>query len=148
MKIRMIFICIYACMLFTPMNAQNTVEKLVVYRHFIRGGTPALIRSAFHHPAAFGVDTTNVNSQNAFLEEFSLILSKSKRRWQIPDKMAGIIAAGEFRLDSVDHYFIIVFPNLLVDITDKRQYKIKDEILFSKLNTWINGLEGHPVSLE
>ena len=140
MRAKLIFI--YVFMLFTSMNAQNAVDKLVVYKKFYKAGTTARILSAFEHPVECLVDTANINSQNAFLNEFSLILSNTERRKHFHRKMGSIIAAGEFRLDLVDHYFIVCFPNLIIDLTDKKEYKIKDEILLSKLNMWINRLEG------
>lgn len=139
MRAKLIFI--YAFMLFASMNAQNAVEKLVVYKKFYRAGTTARISSAFEHPVECLVDTTNINSQNVFLNEFNLILSKSKSRKHYQHKMSDISMAGVFLLDSVAHHFIICFPNMLVDLTEKKEYKITDELLLSKLHTWMNGLE-------
>jgi hypothetical protein len=63
-----------------PMKAQNEVEKLVVYKSFWRGGTTTNVSNMFKYPVKYLIDTTNINTTtNMFLNEFGLILSKTKQ---------------------------------------------------------------------
>jgi hypothetical protein len=127
---------------FIPTNAQNTIEKLVVYRSFWRGGTTTMVSSIFKEPVKYSIDTTNVNiGTNIFLNEFGIILSKSKQKKHYQQKISGIDVAGEFWLNQSDkHFFIICLPNLLIDITNKKEYKIADELLLKQMYHWINNL--------
>jgi len=86
---------------------QCKIEKLVVYKSFIRGGTTVRIINAFNDPVSYNhirknngslvVDTTNINIvTNMFYDEFSEILSTSKRSRHFQQKIAGENIAGEF----------------------------------------------------
>jgi hypothetical protein len=129
--------------IFIPTKAQNTIEKLVVYKSFWRGGTTAAVSGMFKEPAKYSIDTTNVNiGTDIFLNEFGVILNKAKRNKHFQQKIAGIEIAGEFWLNQSDkHFFIICLPNLLIDITSKREYRITDKLLLKQMNDWINNLK-------
>jgi hypothetical protein len=129
--------------IFIPTKAQNTVEKLVVYKSFWRGGTTAKISSMFKEPEKNSIDTTNINiGVDMFLNEFGIILTKSIQKKHSQQKIAGIEIAGEFWLNQSDkHFFIICLPNLLIDITNKKEYRVPDELLLKQMNDWINNLK-------
>jgi hypothetical protein len=129
--------------IFIPTKAQNTIEKLVVYKSFWRGGTTARVSSMFKEPAKNSIDTTNINiGVDIFLNEFGIILSKSKQKKHFQQKIAGIEIAGEFWYNqSEKHFFIICLPNLLIDITNRKEYRITDELLLKQMNNWINRLK-------
>jgi hypothetical protein len=134
---------ILMCMIiFIPTKAQNTIEKLVVYKSFWRGGTTTMVSSMFKEPTLHSIDTTNINiGANMFLNQFGMILSKSKQKKHFQQKIAGIEIAGEFWLNKSDkHFFIICLPNLLIDITNRKEYRITDEILLKQINDWIDSL--------
>lgn len=142
MKIKILFILL--CMfIFISTEAQNPIEKLVVYKSFWRGGTTTTISSMFNDPKKYSIDTTNINiGEDMFLNEFGVILSKSKQKKHWQQKIAGIKVAGEFWFNQSDkHFFIICLPNLLIDITNKREYRITDELLLEQMNNWINNLK-------
>jgi hypothetical protein len=128
--------------IFIPTKAQNTIEKLVVYKSFWRGGTTTMVSSMFKESHRYSIDTTNINiGTNMFLNEFGIILSKSKQNKHYQQKIAGIEIAGEFWLNQSDkHFFIICLPNLLIDITSKKEYRITDKLLLKQMNNWINSL--------
>jgi hypothetical protein len=46
---------------FITTNAQNKIEKLVVYKSFWRGGTTTMVSSIFKEPMKYSIDTTNIN---------------------------------------------------------------------------------------
>ena len=129
---------------------QGKIEKLAVYKSFIRGGTTVRIINAFSYPVNYShirkkdgsllVDTTNINiGTNMFLAEFSEILSTSKRSRHFQQKIAGENIAGEFWLNSNRHFFIFFYSSrLLIDFTDRKEYKITDEVLLQKIYDWIN----------
>lgn len=129
--------------IFISTEAQNPIEKLVVYKSFWRGGTTTTISSMFNDPKKYSIDTTNINiGEDMFLNEFGVILSKSKQKKHCQQKIAGIEVAGEFWLNQSDKYFFIIcLPNLLIDITNKREYRITDELLLEQMNNWINNLK-------
>jgi hypothetical protein len=142
MKTKILFtlLCMFT---FIPAKTQNTIEKLVVYKSFRRAGTTAAVSGMFKEPAKHSIDTANVNvGTDIFLNEFSVILNKSKRNKHLQQKIAGIEIAGEFWLNQSDkHFFIICFPDLLIDFTDKREYRITDKLLLKQMNDWINNLK-------
>jgi hypothetical protein len=88
----------------------------------------------------YSIDTTNINlGTNMFLNEFGIILSKSKQKKHYQQKIPSIDVAGEFWLNQLDkHFFVIYLPNLLIDITNKKEYKITDELLLKQMHHWIN----------
>lgn len=139
-KTLFILLCMF---IFIPTKAQNTIEKLVVYKSFWRGGTTARVSSMFKEPAKNSIDTTNINiGVDIFLNEFGIILSKSKQKKHFQQKIAGIEIAGEFWYNqSEKHFFIICLPNLLIDITNRKEYRITDELLLKQMNNWINRLK-------
>jgi hypothetical protein len=128
---------------FIPTKAQNTIEKLVVYKSFWRGGTTSRVSNMFKEPAKNSIDTTNINiGADMFLEEFSIILTKSKQNKHFQQKISGIEVAGEFWFNQSDKYFFIIcLPNLLIDITNKKEYRITDQLLIKQMNDWINNLK-------
>jgi hypothetical protein len=129
--------------IFIPTKAQNTIGKLVVYKKFCKGETTIGILYMFNHPKMPFVDTTNINTTtNMFLNEFGLILSKTKQNKHFQQKITGIDIAGEFWLNQSDkHFFIICLPNRLIDITNRKEYKITEESLLKQMNDWINNLK-------
>ncbi len=124
-------------------KAQNSIEKLVVYKSFWRGGTTTIISNIFKTPEKYSIDTTNINIvTDMFLNEFGSILCKSKQKKHFQQKIAEIEVAGEFWLNQSDkHFFTICMPNLLIDITNKKEYIITDELLVKQLKDWINTLK-------
>lgn len=146
MRTKTIFILLCILISCMPIKAQNEVEKLVVYKSFWRGGSTARVFLLFKEPVKYSIDTTNINiGPNMFLSEFNSILSetKARKRKHFQQKIAGISIAGEFWFNqSTKHYFIICLPELLIDITDKKEYVITDETLLNQMNDWINSLEG------
>lgn len=139
-KILFILLCMFT---FIPTKAQNTIEKLVVYKSFWRGGTTSRVSNMFKEPAKNSIDTTNINiGADMFLEEFSIILTKSKQNKHFQQKISGIEVAGEFWFNQSDKYFFIIcLPNLLIDITNKKEYRITDQLLIKQMNDWINNLK-------
>lgn len=126
-----------------PAKAQNEVERIVVYKRFCRGATTIGALHMFKHPQMPIVDTTNINTgANKFLNEFGMILSQSKRKKHYQQKITGIDVAGEFWFNQSDkHFFIICLPNLLIDITDKKEYRINDDFLLKQIQNWIEKLK-------
>ena len=135
-----IFLCIFISI---PMSSQSKIEKLVVYKKFCRGETTTGILYMFKHAPIPIIDTTNVNTEtDMFLNEFSIILTKSKQSKHFQQKIAGIEIAGEFWFNQLDkHFFIICLPNLLIDITNRKEYRITDKLLLKQMNDWINNLK-------
>jgi len=126
---------------FISTKAQNTIEQLVIYKSFWHGGTTAMISSMFKDPIKYSIDTTNINIvKNMFLNEFNKILSETKSKKQYQQKITGINIAGEFWINSKCHFFIICEPNLLIDITNKKKYKITDKLILTQMQNWINSL--------
>lgn len=142
MRIKMLFVllCIF---IFTPIKSQNTIKKIVVYKSFWRGGTSTMVSNMFIEPKRYSINTTNINIEtDKFLTEFGAILSRSKQKKYRQQKIAEIEVAGEFWLNQSDkHFFIICLPNLLIDITDKKEYKITDDLLLNQMNKWLNNLK-------
>ena len=127
---------------FVSVNAQNKVEKLVVYESFLRAGTTANITGAFKNPVECFVDTTNINvGENTFLSEFSKILSETSSRRHFQQKIAEISIAGEFWINSRCHFFIFCEPDLLIDMTDRKEYRITDKLLLTQMQSWIDSLK-------
>lgn len=130
---------------FTAIKSQNEINKLVVYKSFWKGGTTTMISNIFKNPIANSVDTTNLNiGTNMFLNEFEAILHKSKQKKHHQQKIAGINIAGEFWLNQSDkHFFIICSPNILIDITNKKEFVITDKQLLAQMHSWINNLKSN-----
>jgi len=138
----LIMVCGYS------VNAQKKVEKLTVYKSFLRGGTIDWVASAFENPPVW-IDTTNINvGENLFLNEFSQILFGIRPRRHFPQKFGGISIAGEFWIDSKRHFFILFEPpGLLIDVTNRREYRIRDEAMRAQIQNWINSLPLNQVSI-
>lgn len=139
-KILFILLCI---LISTPVKAQNEVEKITVYQKFCKGGTTTSVLYMFEHPQIPIVDTTNINTGTSkFIHEFDMILSQSKRKKHYQQKIIGIDVAGEFWVNQSDkHFFIICLPNLLIDMTDKKEYRINDDILLKQIRNWIDKIK-------
>lgn len=127
-------------MSFVPMKSQHKIGKIVVYKSFWKGGTTAMISAMFKDPLAHSVDTTNINiGTNLFLNEFESILLKSKQVKHRQQKISGISVAGEFWYNQSDkHFFIICLPDLLIDISTRKEYRITDESLLKQMYDWID----------
>ncbi len=142
MRIKTLFILL--CMvMFIPIKAQNLIEKLVIYKSFWRGGTTTTISNMFKEPERYSIDTTNINTgKGRFLNEFGVILAKSKRKKHCQQKITGIEVAGEFWSNQSDRYFFIICPpNILINITNKEEYRIIDKFLLKELYKWMSHLK-------
>ena len=128
--------------IFVSVNAQNEVERLIVYKSFIRAGTTANVMGAFNNPVERFVDTTNINvGENMFLSEFNKILSETRSRKHFQQKLPEISIAGEFWISSRRHFFIFFESGLLIDMTDRKEYRITDKLLLIQMQGWIDSLK-------
>ncbi|MDT8413009.1 MAG: hypothetical protein RQ875_11130 [Vicingaceae bacterium] len=126
------------CILFTffgcKVNKQslefNEVSSLIIYkRFFFTGGSTNLIS---YNLKKIPIDTdfidiTNVNTGIISDKEFSNLLRNCKAKKHYQKKIGGIDFSGEFKIGNVTHYFIVCGWGLIVDFTDKVEYKCTEE---------------------
>ena len=129
-------------MLFITTNAQTKVEKLIVYKSFWVAGTTVSICNMFKNPTEYKIDTSNINTKDdSFIEEFSEIIAKSKRRKHSQQKLT-IDLAGEFWINKSDrHFFIVCLPDLIIDMSKRTEYRLTDKIQIKHLQYWVENIQ-------
>lgn len=83
---------------------------------------------AFHDPKYYGaiIDTTNINSSSIIsIADFNRLLLTAKKRKHYQMKIAGIRFAGEMTIKGQKHFYLYMYPEAIIDLTDRITYLIE-----------------------
>ncbi len=125
MKIFKISLVFLLPTLFT--NAQIQVDELRLYKEFNGGGSTNGILIEFEKKMKNQDDSLYISDASIVKNsEFEAIL-KAAKRWphfqmKIKEELAGVFVSNK-----VKHYFVICSPDWIVDMTDKKNYTIKNK---------------------
>ena len=107
-----------------------SVSKVVVYKHFLPGGSTTGLAIAFRRPADYpgSIDTADLN-RAALVRgaDFGRLLAEAKRKKHYPMKIAGIQFAGQMVMSGVPHAFLYCPPYVLIDLTERVNYLLPRE---------------------
>lgn len=138
MKTFFVMALLFAC--FSNAEAQS-VEKISVYKKFFKGGKTMGLTFAFHDPKYYGsiIDTTNINSSSIIsIADFNRLLLTAKKKKHHQMKIAGIRFAGEMTIKGQKHFYLYMYPEAIIDLTDRINYLIdidNQHIIDDKLMT-------------
>lgn len=112
---------------FSNVGAQS-VEEITIYKEFFKGGKTMGLTFAFHDPKYYGaiIDTTNINSSSIIsIADFNRLLLTAKKRKHYQMKIAGIRFAGEMTIKGQKHFYLYMYPEAIIDLTDRITYLIE-----------------------
>ncbi|PSR55288.1 hypothetical protein AHMF7605_18150 [Adhaeribacter arboris] len=144
MKDKLLFIYVIFVLDIPVLSAQPNVEKLKIYKHFFKGGSTMRLVNAFKYPASHAgiVDTTNINLNSLIpIQDWNDILYSAKKSKHHQMKIGGIVFAGEMKMANKVHYFIVARPDLIVDLTDRMNYRMDNKsknLLGNSITRWMD----------
>ena len=126
----MCFFITFGCKVKEHALELEEVSSLIIYKRFLFTGGSTNIISYYlkKRPADTDfIDVTNVNTGLISNKEFTNLLRSCKVKKHYQKKIGGIDFSGEFKIGNVKHYFIVCGWGLIVDFTDKIEYKCTNE---------------------